>query len=401
MTLPRRDFLKASAAITVLGIPAINVLGANDTINIGLIGTGGRCRHLLKSLVKVPGVRIAGLCDVYDDNINLTKPSADPKAFITKNHHELLNRKDIDAVLIAAPDHWHVPITIDACEAKKDVYVEKPLTHDLSEGAPVIAAVKKHQTIVQVGTQQRSMPHIAKARELIRDQKLGHVFKVIMSWNRNAARATKTFPKIDEKTLDWKMFCGNAKAQPLDTYKFRQWRWFWDFGGGIFTDLMVHWVDVAHWLLDLETPLEARSNGQFISAKDVWETPDTVQTLLTYPNNVQMIFEGTFSNAKNGARIELFGTEASMYIDRGRYELIPEPGKKVEASEMVLGTGPKGRDFYELPDGELLHLTNWIDCVRNRKTPNSPIESGVHSAAAAHLANQALRTGLVAKSSKV
>jgi predicted dehydrogenase len=392
--LPRREFLVASAAAFVL--PSIQALGANDTINVGLIGTGGRCRHLLKSLVKIPKVRVTGLCDVYDDNIALTKPMAEANAFVTKKHAELLAKKDIDAVLIAAPDHWHVPLTIDAVNAGKDVYVEKPLTHDASEGKAVIEAVRKSKRVVQVGTQQRSMPHIQKGKELVAEGKLGKVFKVKMSWNRNAGRVNKAFPKIDPATLDWKTFLGNAKDQPLDPYRFRQWRWFWDFGGGIFTDLMVHWIDVAHYILESEHPSEARSIGQFITAKDVWETPDTVETLMLYPKGVQMHFEGTFSNARMGARIEILGTDGTLYMDRGRYELIPEPGKG-EPSSMILGDGPKGKDFYEKPDGELLHLENWIDCIRSRKATNSPVESGVLSAAAAHLANQSLRTEQVAK----
>ena len=388
----RRQFLAASAAFA---LPAIQARGANDTINVGLIGTGGRCRHLLKSLVKIPGVRIAGLCDVYDGNLELTKSDADPKAFTTKKYAELLARKDIDAVLIASPDHWHATMTIDAVAAGKDVYVEKPLTHDAAEGKALIEAVNKSKQVVQVGTQQRSMPHIQKGKELIAAGKLGKVFKVKMSWNRNAGRVNKTFPKIDTAAIDWKAFLGTAKDQPFDPYRFRQWRWFWDFGGGIFTDLMVHWIDVAHYVLEAEHPTEARSIGQFITAKDVWETPDTVETLLLYPKGIQMHFEGTFSNARHGARIEILGTDGTLYMDRGRYEMIPEPGKG-EPSELILGAGPKGKDFYEKPDGELLHLQNWIDCIRSRKATNSPVESGVMSAAAAHLANRSLRDGNVA-----
>src|SRR5262249_40252757 len=161
------------------------------------------------------------------------------------------DRKDIDAVVIGTPDHWHVRMTVDACAAGKDVYVEKPLTHDLAEGKEVIEAQNRHQRIVQVGTQQRSMPHISKAGELLRQGRGGRVVKVHMSWNRNSERVRRGPLNIDPKSLDWKAFLGGAREQPFDEYRFRNWRWFWDFGGGIFTDLMVHWVDVAHWLLDL------------------------------------------------------------------------------------------------------------------------------------------------------
>jgi predicted dehydrogenase len=394
--ISRRRFLKTSAAgLGSLAVPGANVLGANETLNIGLIGTGGRCRHLMKSLAVIPNVRMAAVCDVYDVHMEQTKPLADPKAFATKRYQDVLDRKDIDAVLIAAPDHWHVPMTVDACAAGKDVYVEKPLTHDLSEGKRVIDAQNNHKRVVQVGTQQRSMPHIIKAREILKAGRLGTVHKVHLTWNRNNDRARKVPLNINPKKVDWQAFLGNAPAQPFDEYRFRNWRWFWDFGGGILTDLMVHWIDVAHWLLDLDHPLTATTVGGNYTSKDVWQTPDTVQTLLTYPGDLQVHFEGTFCNARAGAMIEFMGTDATLYIDRGRYEIHPERNKGAY-EEWVLGTGKRGQDFYDKPDGELLHLTNWVECVRDRKKPNASAEAGVGAAAAAHLGIQAFRGGQVA-----
>jgi predicted dehydrogenase len=394
-TQTRRDFLQhttvAAAGLTLAG-PAVGARETGDILNIGCIGTGGRCRGLMHSLAKIKNVRIAAVCDVWDDALAEGKKLADAKAFTTKHYKDLLARKDIDAVLIGTPDHWHVPLTIEAVAAGKDVYVEKPLTHEMSEGKKVLEAVNKSKQIVQVGTQQRSMPHIQKAKELVAAHRLGTISRVRLSWNRNSDRVRRYKLGVNPKSVDWKTFLGNAREQEFDEYRFRNWRWFWDFGGGIFTDLMVHWIDVAHWFLDLGVPQQAVSIGGYFSAKDVWETPDTVQTLLTYPGGVQTHFEGTFSNAHMGARIEFLGTDASLYVDRGRYELIPERGRG-KADEMILGKGPRGRDFYDKPDGELLHLQNWIDCIRSRKTPTAPVSAGVSAAAAAHLANQALRTG--------
>jgi predicted dehydrogenase len=397
----RRSFLKTSAAAgaAALSVPAANVLGANETLNIACIGTGGRCRTLMQSLRKIAHVRLAAVCDIYDTHLKLARELADPKALAVKQYKEVLDRKDIHAVLIGAPDHWHVPMTVDACAAGKDVYVEKPLTHNLAEGRAVLEAQNQHKRIVQVGMQQRSMPQIEKARELIRAGRCGTIHKVHLTWNRNTDRVRRGKLALDPKTVDWKAFLGNAPDQPFDEYRFRNWRWFWDFGGGIFTDLMVHFIDVAHWILDLDHPLRAASIGGHYSSKGVWETPDTVQTLLTYPKDVQVYFEGTFSNARNGAMIEFMGSEATLYLDRGRYEIYPErPRKETPSEEMVLGKREwgRGRDFYDQPDGELLHLTNWLDCVRDRKRPNAPVEAGVSAASAAHLANQALRAGQVA-----
>lgn len=397
-TVTRRSFLQASAAgagLAVLGAPAVNALGANDRVYVACIGTGGRCRFLMKALARVPGARITALCDVYDAHLDLAKPLADPKAVATKNYQEILDRKDIDAVLIGTPDHLHVPMTVQACAAGKDVYVEKPLTHEISEGKAVIEAQNKHKRIVQVGTQQRSMPHIARCRELIKAGRIGKIHKVFLSWNRNQDRG-KAPLGIDPKKVNWKAFLGNARDQPFDEYRFRNWRWFWDFGGGIFTDLMVHWIDVAHWLLDLDHPLQAVSIGTHAMTRGIWETPDTVQTLLSYPNDIQVHFEGTFCNARRASMIEFMGRDGTLYIDRGCYQIYPERGKG-QYEEVIIGTDKRrGLDFYDKPDGELLHLTNWVECIRSRKQPSAPAETGVSGAAAAHLANQALRTGQTA-----
>ncbi len=399
----RREFLHAagatSAAALFAGLQTESALGfqANDTLRVACLGTGGRCRRLMQSLREIPNVKLAAVCDIWDTHLEEGRKLADPQAIVSREFRELLDRKDIDAVLIGSPDHWHVPMTIAACEAGKDVYVEKPLTHDLKEGAAVLAAEKKYNRIVQIGTQQRSMPHIQKAREIIQSGGIGTVLKVHLTWNRNADRMRRVPLNIDPKTVNWPAFLGNAPKQDFDEYQFRNWRWFWNFGGGILTDLMVHWIDVVHWILKLDHPLAATSIGQFVAAEGVWQTPDTIQCLLQYPNQIQAYFEGTFSNARNGSMVEFMGSDATLYIDRGRYEIHPERKKKVEPSELVLGTGPRGADFYDKPDGETLHLLNWVESVRSRKTPHAPVAAGVSAASAAHLGNIAYRQGIVAK----
>jgi len=395
----RRSFLKASATtaagLAAFGVPSVNVLGANEKLNIGLIGTGGRCQHLMRALARISDARMAAVCDIYDVHLEQAKKMADSKAFATKHYPEILNRKDIDAVLIASPDHWHVPMTVDACAAGKDVYVEKPLTHNLGEGKAVIEAQNHHQRIVQVGTQQRSMPQFDRGREIIHSGRLGDIHKVHLTWNRNSDRARKGPQGVDPSKVDWKAFLGNAPDQPFDEYRFRNWRWFWDFGNGILTDLMVHFIDVVHWYFDLDHPLYATTVGDNYTSKGIWQTPDTIQTLLVYANNLQVYFEGTFCNARNGAMLEFMGSNGTLYLDRGRYEIHPERDR-MKYEEWVIGTGKRGADFFDKPDGELLHLTNWIECIRSRQRPNAPAEAGVSAASAAHLGNQAFRTGQVA-----
>ncbi|WP_435006782.1 Gfo/Idh/MocA family protein [Tundrisphaera lichenicola] len=399
----RRGFLESmglagAGAILAGSTESARGFLANNTITVGCLGTGGRCRTLMKSLGNLPGVRMVAVADVWDSALAEGRKLADPQAFSTKHYREVLDRKDVDAVLIGSPDHWHVPMTIDACSAGKDVYVEKPVTHEPAEGERLIEAQDRHKRVVQVGQQQRSMPHIVRASELIRSGKIGKVFKLALSWNRNTGdRFARTSQKVDPNQVAWKDFLGSARDQPFDEYRFRNWRWFWDFGGGILTDLMVHWIDVGQWILGLDRPEKATTFGVEFAGKGVWETPDTIQCLLSYPGGVQAHFEGTFSNARNAARIEFLGTEGSIWIDRGGYIIYSERGKG-EVESLILGSDPRrGLDFYDKPDGETLHLADWLGAIRSRNKPSCPAEAGVASAAAAHLGNQAFREDRVAR----
>ncbi len=400
----RRTFIRqsshASAALFAGGYLATSRgYAANESLNIACIGTGGRCSVLMDTLKQFPGVNLMAVCDVWTKHISRGLKSSHEGAVSTQFYEELLSRKDIDAVVIATSDHWHVPITIDACDAGKDVYVEKPLTHSLEEGERVIEAQKRTQRIVQVGMQQRSMTHLIEAKKLFEKKALGEVCKVHLTWNRNHERSPKPSYNINPDSINWKRFLGSAPTQPFDEYRYRNWRWFWDFGGGIFTDLMVHYLDVANWFLDLGTPSTATSIGNHFNKEGIWETPDTVQTLLQYDSpKTQVYFEGTFSNARNAAMMEYMGTKATLYADRGRYELHPERNSDVEYQELVLGERPKGSDFFKKPNGTLLHMDNWLECIRTRKEPNAPVKAGVQAAATAHLANKALREEKVIRS---
>ena len=336
--MKRREFIKTAAlgaaALATCQPESARGFAANDTLNVACLGTGGRCRVLMSRLGKIPNVRLAAVCDIWDVHLQKGKEIAEEKAITSTDYRNLLDRKDVDAVLIGSPDHWHVPMTVDACNAGKDVYVEKPLTHDLSEGVAVIKAQNEHKRIVQVGTQQRSMPHLQEAKEIVDSGELGHVVKIHLTWNRNRTRWTRPKLGIDPKSVRWKQFLGNAPDQPFDEYRFRHWRNFWDFGGGIFTDLMVHWIDTAYWLLGMGDPATATSIGDHFVSAGLWETPDTVQTLLRYPDDkLQAYFEGTYVNHHNRAMLTLMGTQATLYMDRGRYELIPQRHSKVAVED--------------------------------------------------------------------
>lgn len=396
--IKRRNFIKQTslgAAVSTFYITK-QAQSANETINIGCIGTGGRCQRLMRDLAHIPNTKVTAVCDVWDHHLEMAKNRADKNAMTTKHYEDVLNKNDIDAVIIATPNHWHVPMVVDACEAGKDIYVEKPLTVKLGEGQLAIDAQNKHKRIVQVGMQQRSMPHIQKAREIIHSGKIGDVHKIHLTWNRNSP-PSKNPHNIDPKTVDWQKFLGPVEDQPFDEVRFREWRWTWDFGGGILTDLMVHWLDVVHWICEVDHPQTANTIGDHIVTEGYWETPDTIQTLLHYPDKkLQVYFQGTFINARNRAMMEYMGRDATLYADRGRYEIHPE-NNTVEYSEMILGEGERGADFYSEPNGSLLHLQNWIDCIKNREKPVAPAEAGVSASDSAHLGNLAYREDKVAR----
>ena len=403
LAFDRREFLQtmsaAAAGLSTAGYTATaRGYAANETIHVAAIGTGGRCRKLMETLNKIPGVKIVAVADIWDVHREMGKQLADSKATAVNDFREVLDRKDVDAVVIGAPDHWHVPMTIAACDAGKDVYVEKPLTHDVREGQAVIDAQNKHRKIVQVGMQQRSMPQFQKGYEIIKSGQLGEIHKVHLTWNRNSPRHKLTKLNLDPKSVDWKKFLGNVKDQPFDEYRFRNWRWFWDFGGGILTDLMVHFIDVANWFLDLNHPTTAVTIGDHFQTEGLWEAPDTIQTLLRYPDQkVQVYFEGTFVNARNAAMLEFMGSEGTLYLDRGRYELHPERKSKLSYSEWIPSTTPRGGDFADVPDGEALHMVNWLECIRSRNKPNAPAEAGVAAVTGAHLGNMAYRQNKLAR----
>ena len=399
----RRTFVAASlaAGVHVAGTPARASRLANETIEVGVVGPGGRGRWLMDRLSKIDGVRLAAVCDVRDDNRAAGMTLADPKAKAFVDYRTMLDDAGLDAVLCATADHQHVPVSAAACEAGCDVYCEKPLTHTRAEGEKMINAVRGNGRVMQVGTQHRSMPHLAEARDLLRTGAAGQIVKVRMTWNRNAPGRGQAGP-FDPAGVNWPLFLGDAPAQPFDAQKLQAWRFYWDFGGGLFTDLMVHWADTARWFLGLGGATRAVSAGDWFTTGGVWQTPDTVQTLLSFPAvsgqgggdgkpAPQLHFEGTFANHADRAGTWFMGTEATLYVDRGRYELVPQRGKEAEAKSWVAEPDrPRGLDFYDAVDGAALHLADWIDCVRTRAEPNCPVEEGVASADLAHLANEAL-----------
>lgn len=388
--LARRKFLKQSMAggaamISSSRLASANVLGANDRIRVGAIGTGGRMRGLLNHVKTNSDAEIVALCDVYQPNIERTATQHGlSSAKQIKDYRAVLDDKNIDAVVIATPDHWHVKITADAVAAGKDVYVEKPITHSLEEGAGIIKAVEASKRVVQVGMQQRSWQHFIEGKQIIDEGKLGQITTVRMWWYQNYP-ASGHSSKLAYDKLDQKAWLGKARAQELTPAKFYWWRWYWDFGGGALTDLMCHWIDVVHWYQGVSTPTTATTIGNRYVLD--WECPDTINCVLEYPKNFTATYHGTMSSSIDDGGLELRGTKATMKLDRERLAVYPEAGsgfsRAGDAKHSIL-IPSKG-------DGTATHIRNFLDCVKSRKTPNADIRVAVEAARAAHLGNLALK----------
>ena len=383
MSPHRRQFVRAAIATAA---SYGRILGANDRIRVGAIGTGGRGDFLLSLLNKLEGNEIVSFCDVYEPRRLESKASRGRNATDTADYRQVLDRKDIDAVVIATPDHWHVPILTEAVRAGKDVYCEKPVTHTIEQGEPLIQAVKESKRVVQIGLQQRSWDHFAQARDEINAGKLGQVTFIRTYWFQNHIPSADRPLRFETAKLDWKRFLGPVSDRPFDSDQFGNWRWYWDFGGGAMTDLFVHWVDVAHWIMNSDSPTRATATG----LKAVLlqrQTPDTMSAALAYPNNVVVEFDSALLGYIEGGGLMIRGTKAAMRLWRGgfsiygeipRYSETPEPANPTQS---VKATG----------DGTLTHMKNFLDCMRSRNTPNASVEIGVSAARAGHVANLAMR----------
>jgi len=372
----RRSFLIAGG-LTALG--ATRAFGANDTLRIGVIGAGGRMEDLLTAADKVGNYQIVAVSDVYGPRLDaIRKRSNSGNASTHTNYQEVL-RQDIDAVFIASPDHWHVRMAVDALSAGKDVYLEKPVTHTLEEGEALVKAVRSNQRILQCGMQQRSWSHFRDAVDLIQGGSLGRIPQVRTYWwqNYNSGRAQKP---VDTQALDWKQWLGGAPAQSFSEEKFYRWRWFWNFGGGAMTDLLTHWIDVVHWAMKADEPRQVQMLGdKYIF--DQWECPDTVQVALRYPG-FDVVYEGMMASSIDDGGLEFRGTEATLKINRSGFGVYHE-GAGSRENPVV-----RAESFR---DGTIEHMQNFFDCVKSRREPNAPVETGVAAARAGHIANLAYK----------
>jgi predicted dehydrogenase len=385
MSVDRRQFIQTTAAATAAtALSYSRILGANERVRLGLIGCGSRGVGNMNNFLKLGTVDVTALCDVYGAQIEQARKSAaGAKSFA--DHRQVLDMKDLDAVIVAVPDHWHKAITIDALNAGKDVYVEKPLTLRIDEGPDIVKAARTNKRICQVGMQQRSGAHYLQAKKEYFDTgKLGKITLARTWWHGNGwhLRRAPASLQTQPADLDWARFVGPLSWRDYDPQQYFNWRAFLDYGGGQITDLFTHWIDVVHMFTGQEVPVAAVASGGVYHYKDGRTAPDTINVLLDYPAGFTATFEATLVPSIVGAGIEVCGTEGRLVITRGRYDYydVPKQGGPrgpATPAATVQATGNMDQD----------HMKNFLDCVKSRKLPSGDVLIGHRSAQASHLGN--------------
>jgi predicted dehydrogenase len=390
----RRRFLANSVTGVGAGIAAWNslaaarVLGANDRIRVGGIGTGGRAQYLMQLLKKLPGTELVAVCDVYEPKMLQAAQIGTAETKQYADYRALLDNREVDAVVIGSPDHWHKQMTIDAVQAGKDVYVEKPISHSIEEGMEMVRAVEASGRVVQTGTQQRSWEHYLLGKQIVDSGKLGQINFVYTFWYQNYTRTAewRDSRNIQADKLDWKKWLGSAREQAFAPEKYIFWRWYWDFGGGALTDLMTHWIDVIQWYMQTPAPMTALTSGNRYTQS--WDCPDTITCVLEYPNNYTVTYNGSMASSIDDGGIEFRGTRGTLKIDREHLAFYSEESRGVPGTNL-----PEPEIFVRSSgDGTRTHLANFLECVKSRKTPTANIRVAHEAARASHLGNISLKT---------
>jgi len=383
------------AGLASLGQPR-KAVAANDKILMGAIGTGGRGSSLMKICKATdPAVEFIAVADIYEPRQQNGLKIAGEKAKVFEDHRKLLEMKEIDAVLIATPEHLHTPQLIDAVTAGKDVYVEKPMTHSIEEGLQAIKTVRQSKQIVQVGMQRRSAPMCIEAKKLVDQGVLGDVTLVRAQWFWNVPPMAKT-PKLQGK-FNWEMFLGSAPKRPFDVSRALQWNWYWDYSGGMVTGQGVHLLDLMQWFMGKGTARTAvMEGGNYVVGG---ETPDVFSASYQYDGFTASWILSYNNSFDNGWKVTFHGTKGTLVIGEPIFAE-GETGYRVykEFWRDVENRKPIYKSEEGLPTEP--HVANWIECLRSRKEPNAPVEVGHTSSAACHIAIAAFRNQTVAKLDK-
>jgi len=384
-TSNRRAFLQtaarcgAAAAMTFTAASWSRVLGANDRLQLGIIGPGVRGRNVLQRFLAAGGVEVRAMADIWAEQIDQTKEIA-PEATAYKDYRKMLDAGKLDIALVATPDHWHAQHSIACLNAGLDLYVEKPLTLRIEEGPEIVKAARVNRRVCQVGMQQRSGKHYLEAKERFMDSGLiGGVTYVKTWWHGNTYHVRTAPERLQERpdNLDWATFLGPVRWRDWDPQQYWNWRAYLDFGGGQITDLFTHWVDVVHMFRGVDIPVSAAAAGGVYHFKDGRTAPDTINVLLEYPDDTTVTFEATLVGGAREAGIEFYGTGGRLSIDRTGYRF--DPADDEEEPVVSEEQDPRALTFD--------HVKNFLECVRSRKRPNGDVLAGHRSAQASHLGN--------------
>lgn len=425
--LTRRDFVRMGSGAVVAGAALKTTLlepqplwsqeTSASKVRFASIGLGVRGCEVLKAALQSPVVECVGLSDLYDGRLRAGHEIAPKDTPETKNYHELLDRKDIDAVIVAVPDHLHRRIVVDACNAGKDVYCEKPMSHTLDDGFQMVDAAKKNKRMLQIGSQRVSSVTYAKAREICQSGKLGDVYLIEAHSDRNSPSGAWVYPippDASAQTIDWAGFIQDAPNRPYDAVRFFRWRCFKDYGEGLAGDLFVHLLSGIQFITGVTTPpLRAHSTGGLYHFKDGRDFPDLIHTLYEYPN-FQAYVRCNLNN-EAGENITFRGNKGTMVVEGGRVVYTPQDTKPQPEGYSIWGwpsdlraqyfaewnkehpatpplesTVAQENEVYDAPRGyndTVDHAANFFNSVRTRKAPVENEDFGNSAAIACHMAN--------------
>jgi len=428
----RRDFMRAGAGVAAAGAAKFSFLtpaflaaaprpaAPSDRIRFASIGTGVRGCDIMRAALSCPNVEIVAVCDLYDGRLIAGQETAGKQLPTTKHFDAILERKDVDAVIVATPDHWHRPLVEEACAAGKDVYCEKPMSHTVEAGFAMVEAMQKHNRIVQVGSQARSSIVYAKAHEIYTSGALGQVTAIEASLDRNDASGAWVYPippDASPETIDWERFLGNAPKRPFDLKRFFRWRCYRDYGEGLPGDLFVHLLTGMFTVTGInQPPARAASMGGLFRWTEDRDAADLVWTLFEYPD-FRVSLRCNLNNESPGVT-RVFGTKGTLEIKNDVLTFTPQDTRPQPESYSILGWPKKLRDEYlqqwraehPLPepgkfsvdvesqvfkapddyDYTVDHFQNFFDSVRTRKPSVEDAVFGNHTAIACHMANYSL-----------
>jgi predicted dehydrogenase len=362
---------------------------ASESIVLGFIGVGGMGTGLLNIFKGFSEVRVAAVCDVYEPHARRAQSAADGKPEVYHDFRRVLDRKDIDAVVIATPDHWHAIPTILACQAGKDVYCEKPLTHKLAEGKAVVAAARTHKRVTQMGNLIHAGENYHRVVEIVRSGVLGTISKTRVWMAADRSGLGKPADCDPPSGCDYDFWLGPAPKRAFNPNRFTfNWRWYWDYGGGLLMDFCCHIVDLVHWAMEVDAPRTVTASGGRFALNDNAETPDTLEVVYEYEKNGRnflLVWSHTDANTHGiedkGLGIMFQGTDATLVADYATHRTIPEhTRKKIDAPPRTL---PRS----------VGHHREWLDAIRSRAECSCNFAYGHRLSSVGHLGNIALLTG--------